>query len=173
MKYNIIKEDDGVIIRTEDGGLASVYHNGNHMVTQYIQDRFFTKEIDWDLVSESKQYMFDWEDKQEADEETIEDALNWLVIPNNGFTKTDEPLFNLTTNTYRTIETPEEAKQFLKDLHDNGELYHPEDSAKDIVFNNINPTEQEREALNNLMEQVYKVADFDPCEYIIDHLTTK
>lgn len=68
------------------------------------------------------------------------------------------------------IETVEQAKQFLSDLHKNKELYHPEDDARDIEWNSCEkPSVKELNKLNQLMNQVYN-QDFDPCGYIIDNL---
>jgi len=69
------------------------------------------------------------------------------------------------------ITTSEDAKKFLTDLFSNGEAYHPEDSAQDIInfetreniFTNV-----EAYSLDELMMQVYDVADFDPCELLMD-----
>jgi len=69
------------------------------------------------------------------------------------------------------ITTSEHAKQFLTDLFNNGEAYHPEDSAFDIVVLSTEHrafTDNEAEKLNEAMEQVYDVADFDPCELLMD-----
>lgn len=66
------------------------------------------------------------------------------------------------------IVSVEEAKQFLKELHENGESFHPEDDAHSIVWQTSNPTPQERDHLNKLMSDIYDVADFDPCGYLLD-----
>lgn len=69
------------------------------------------------------------------------------------------------------IETEEQAKAFLQDLINNGEIYHPEDDAFDIIWNipdMENPTFAECIQLNNLMDQIYALDLFDPCEFIID-----
>jgi len=52
------------------------------------------------------------------------------------------------------------------DEFNNGEAYHPEDSAFDVIVLSTECrafTDVEAEKLNEAMEQVYDVADFDPC----------
>jgi hypothetical protein len=67
-------------IRISDGGIATCRHNGDHMVSDYYQDRTesYTSEIDWEELAKGKIYCEDWEYKQEVDQEIIEDALKWL-----------------------------------------------------------------------------------------------
>lgn len=75
---------DEAIIRTEDGGVALIYHNGEHFTTDYFQSRCFLPEIDWDKLAEGKGQYKDWpEDIEQINEEMIKDALDWLVFPNN------------------------------------------------------------------------------------------
>lgn len=72
-----------------------------------------------------------------------------------------------------SINTVEEAKKFLTDLYNNGEAYHPEDSAILIdIF-----TQQEGEQLNKLMSHIYNLdgnngnhatPKFDPCKFLLD-----
>ena len=73
-----------------------------------------------------------------------------------------------------SITTVEEAKAFLHSLHSNGEDYHPEDDAHDIIWSmwlDEPPTPDECDKLNLLMGQVYEFFDeqtFDPCGYLLD-----
>ena len=67
------------------------------------------------------------------------------------------------------IKTVEQAKAFLTDLHNNGEAYHPEDDAHEIVWNTEErPTTNDMNMLNFLMDEIYKLPDFDPCEFLLD-----
>lgn len=79
------------------------------------------------------------------------------------------------------IETVEQAKAFLTDLFNNNEAYHPEEDAHETKWENksINeqPTEQERDQLNKLMEDIYDLdgnngnhrnPKFDPCEFLLN-----
>lgn len=67
------------------------------------------------------------------------------------------------------IKSIDEAKKFLSDLYVNGEVYHPEDDAHDIVWNFLPesdvPTGEECDRLNKLMGQVYGIG-LDPCEFV-------
>lgn len=68
------------------------------------------------------------------------------------------------------ITSVEEAKAFLRELHDNDEAYHPEDDAEDNENEDIR---LEADALNKCMEDIYALPgvpgdDFDPCGYLID-----
>lgn len=71
-----------------------------------------------------------------------------------------------------SINTLEEAKNFLQLLHANGESFHPEDSAHDIVWDIPEPpNKHECDQLNALMDQVYYFFNeetFDPCGYLLD-----
>jgi hypothetical protein len=62
------------------------------------------------------------------------------------------------------ISTKTEAETFLTDLHNNNESFHPEDDATDIeIF-----SENEGNKLNELMNQIYLIDDFDPCEFLLN-----
>jgi len=65
------------------------------------------------------------------------------------------------------IETVEEAKKFLTDLYNNNEAFHPDDNAHDIIWpDKPNPSKEELDKLNELMEACYKVCD--PCEILVN-----
>lgn len=74
------------------------------------------------------------------------------------------------------ITTVDEAKAFLTDLHNNGEAFHPEDNAHDITFCVEPICREQRDHLNDLMEQIYALPGndgrhvapmiFDPCEFL-------
>lgn len=75
------------------------------------------------------------------------------------------------------IDTVEQAKNFLRELHKNGETFHPEDDAHTIVWETAVVSESERNQLNKLTEDIYnlegnqKGADamvFDPCWYLLN-----
>lgn len=76
------------------------------------------------------------------------------------------------TNLDRTITTQDEAEAFLSELFENGESFHPEDAAQDIIWalpKEQQPTRNECVMLNNLMNECFHVSDeFDPCEYLND-----
>jgi hypothetical protein len=71
------------------------------------------------------------------------------------------------TNLDRTITTQDEAEDFLNELFENGESFHPEDSAHEIVWASCpTPTHNEMIKLNNLMNATFHFDGFDPCEYL-------
>lgn len=71
----------------------------------------------------------------------------------------------MTTVLPPNIITINQAKNFLKALYDNGEAFHPEDNANDVLFE-MEVTAQERALLNKLMDDIYNLEDFDPCDYL-------
>ena len=72
---------DLVNIRTEDGGVASLYYNGEHWITDYYQNRWYEKEIDWDKLGEGKGQYREWDEHiVDITMDMIIDALNWLVM---------------------------------------------------------------------------------------------
>ena len=77
------------------------------------------------------------------------------------------------TNLNRVIATVDDAKEFLRELCDNNEVYHPEDDAHDIIWYACDePTDAEKDQLNSLMQSIYGLDDsntFDPCGFIIDY----
>lgn len=80
------------------------------------------------------------------------------------------------TNLNVPITNSEEAKNYIVELFNNDESYHPEDSAFDIVWNEENPehpTDEELKKMDENMELVYKFADFNPCEILCDLLDLK
>lgn len=81
-----------------------------------------------------------------------------------------------------SINTVGEAKAFLAELYTNGESFHPEDDAHDILWNEVEVSPAEADQLNALMSMIYELPectpkhdgeiglymDFDPCGYILD-----
>ena len=63
-----------------------------------------------------------------------------------------------------------QAIAFLTALHDNNEAFHPQDDANDVIWNTCKPTRKERDKLNDLMEQCYKLPGFCPCGVLVDLL---
>lgn len=78
----------------------------------------------------------------------------------------------------QSIDTIEEAKAFLRKLHLNGEAFHPEDDAHEIVWEcSSAPTIKEQKQLNKLMVDIYTLPGnkdkhplqfaFDPCDFLL------
>ncbi len=77
----------------------------------------------------------------------------------------------LTTSIY----TQDQAVKFITDLYNNGESYHPEDNANDLVGDPF--TKEEGDQLNKLMQDIYNLEGnkgmypnltFDPCELLLN-----
>lgn len=70
----------------------------------------------------------------------------------------------------QSITTQAEAEAFLKELYNNGEIYHPEDDAHGIIWNlpegQDEPTNEECDLLNDLMDQCTFIKNWDACGYI-------
>lgn len=77
------------------------------------------------------------------------------------------------TNLPPDIMSVHEAKCFLRSLWLNNESYHPEDLAKDIIWNlpeEQRPTNSECVQLDKLMSDIYGLGinSIDPCQYLLD-----
>lgn len=85
MKYRVIKDSDtlNITIIVEDGGIASTYHNGTNILTEYFGDRLDDINGDdvWNELSNGEMYIKDWDEYTPTEEELIADALDWLVCP--------------------------------------------------------------------------------------------
>lgn len=64
------------------------------------------------------------------------------------------------------IKNVAEAMLFLTALNNNGESYHPEDRAEDCIDHLA--TKEECDECNKLMNDIYSLPDFDPCEFLLD-----
>ena len=66
--------------------------------------------------------------------------------------------------------TEEQAKSYLRSLYNNNEEYHPEDDATDILWSmnpEDKPTGVEMIQMNKLMDMIYGLPNFDPCEWLL------
>lgn len=66
------------------------------------------------------------------------------------------------------IDTKEKAIAYLDLLNEKGYLYHPDDSLYDLVWDSTEPHDDEKDHMNDLMEQIYSLTDFDEYEYIFN-----
>jgi hypothetical protein len=75
------------------------------------------------------------------------------------------------------ITTKKEGEDFFRQLHKDNLLYHPEDSAHDIIEVTPGTIDEtcntfslaEADELDKRMDEVFDVLD-DPCEFILDNL---
>jgi hypothetical protein len=70
------------------------------------------------------------------------------------------------------INTVEEARKFLTELHNNNEAFHPDDDPMDIEYPDLPhdqvPTQSERKLLCRIMNDIHQLPDFDPSEVLVD-----
>jgi hypothetical protein len=75
------------------------------------------------------------------------------------------------------IDTVKEAKEFLTELHENNETFHPEDDAHDINWTTTEVSMEEKDRLNELMQNIYDLPcnkdkypdlEFDPCDFLME-----
>jgi hypothetical protein len=73
------------------------------------------------------------------------------------------------TNLPEQIDSVQEAKDFLKEMVENGEIYHPKEDAFDIVWKSPPPTEDQMILLNKLMFDIENLEDenFNALNYIL------
>ena len=79
MKYTrLITGTEGLVI-TEDGGVVTMHHNDDHIISTYHGNRIEeVSPLMWEELYDGKQWLHDWKDKQEIDDEVVQDALEWL-----------------------------------------------------------------------------------------------
>ena len=93
IKYVIISSNDKeMMIIVQDGGIATCYHNEEHIITEYYQDRIEKDNVGsddfWDILGEGKMYCNDWLDKQTWDDEVVQNMLEWLCCSTGEFSFT-------------------------------------------------------------------------------------
>jgi len=100
IKYTIHNDWENIVVRTEDGGVASIDWNGNHYYTTYYQTRDTNEEVDWDKLAEGKTYCKDWDaiEYPSVDAEMITDALEWLCCGDYEFRRVVKPMVLAKTN---------------------------------------------------------------------------
>jgi len=86
MKYRINRDytDGSFDVIVEDGGIASIHHNGYNFVTTYYGVRLGdcdNSNYIWDELSTGKAQHKDWDEQEPMEVEMIKDALEYLVFP--------------------------------------------------------------------------------------------
>ena len=68
------------IIFVEDGGIVTIHHNGDFLLSEMYQDRveYYDENEMWETLAEGKMHIKSWRKKQEVDLEIIEHAIKWL-----------------------------------------------------------------------------------------------
>lgn len=151
MKYRIIRNiDDEFDVITEDGGVASVHHNGFHLITTYYQTRLtdISGENVWDELSDGEIHLKDWEEGA-SEQEIIKDALDWLVAPSPETWEIDETLFvNLIPSNIKTITIQ---------IPEGIDIDHFHDSVINATAISDNVTEAEYELVKHIMDRILKL----------------
>lgn len=84
VKYRTIKDNDSIVIITEDGGYAVVISiDENKATSEYYQNKFTKEDVDsgssiHEVLSEGKMYYNEWDTNFDSIDH-IENALDWLV----------------------------------------------------------------------------------------------
>ena len=96
MRYAInfdVPETEATIFM-EDGGIVTIYHNGEYILTTLYQERveLFNNEM-WEALDDGKVYVQSWENKQTIDNEIIKHAIDWLCPMCDSFQEVE--FFNL------------------------------------------------------------------------------
>lgn len=93
--------EQNTTILCENGGVATLHFNGEHMVAELYQKRI-TKDTDlltmFDELSEGKKYIEDYPNDNQVYPNHIKECAEWLYIP------TDEHLFCFEVHYERNIE---------------------------------------------------------------------
>jgi hypothetical protein len=100
MKYRVIKNDKDktIDVFTEDGGFVEIYHNE----TGYISNMHSMRLTDvdksdypklWEKLSEGNNLVKEW-GENDTEDDMIEHALHWLVMPTPDKWEKDEKLFD-------------------------------------------------------------------------------
>lgn len=102
MRYAKIISDNGTeaTVLTEDGGVASIHHNGVCTITTYYKQRvdYFDDTEMWEKLSSSKQQVKEWRGRHEISIDMIIDALEWLCPSERDWVEEDYYLFTTEFN---------------------------------------------------------------------------
>lgn len=79
MKFLLIETEDGYDILSKDGGVATLHHNGEHIVATLYHNRIsrYDNSI-WEQLSEGKVSIKDYVGKDDYTYRMIEDCCEWL-----------------------------------------------------------------------------------------------
>lgn len=86
VEYTIIQDSpDSAAIILEDGSISSYYHNGEHFIVEYYQDRLTPdmldcEDIPWAKLAEGKMYLYDLAEGEGVGDPMIQAMLGWMYI---------------------------------------------------------------------------------------------
>jgi len=122
-KFLYIQEggSDGTLL-AQDGGVAIIWHNGEHLVGQCYRERLeaehlkisFAHAFEEMMNDSSNSSMFDFEGQDDILPNHIEDMADWLICPREG--EFLENLIYLDNEKLTQEEIDKEVKKFLKDI---------------------------------------------------------
>lgn len=123
-KFLFIREgsEDGTLL-AEDGGVATIWHNGECLVGQCYRERLESEhlKISFDVAFEkmidgsSNSTMFDFEDEDVILPSHIQEMADWLVTERKG--DFFENLIYLNINEMTSKEIGKKVKEFLKNVN--------------------------------------------------------
>lgn len=116
-------EDDGTLL-AEDGGVAIIWHNGEHLIAQCYRERLEIEQIkigyahafEYMAGRSSNSELFDFEDEDDILPSHIEEMADWLVCPREGDFL--ENLTYLDVNKLTKKELDKKIQEFLKGVTD-------------------------------------------------------
>ena len=125
-KFLFIRESEteGTLL-AEDGGVAFIWHNGEHLVGQCYRERLHAKDLEKSfahafekmLNDSSNSSMFDFEDGHDIILPShIEDMADWLIAGREG--EFLENLIYLDTSEMTDKELEAQIKSFLKNVNE-------------------------------------------------------
>jgi hypothetical protein len=79
--YTVQTHDGEMSVRVDDGGIATIRHNGERFLTDYYHDRDDNDIPNWEKLAEGKMSCREWpEDIEEISNVMIGEALEWLYV---------------------------------------------------------------------------------------------
>ena len=84
--YLLLADAQTIDVMLKDGGMASIYHNGERFITNYYQTRFTEEELrhyeKWDMAQQdSKMYVKEWDENIKfITQAMINDSAEWLEM---------------------------------------------------------------------------------------------
>jgi hypothetical protein len=146
MKYRINRDytDGSFDVIVEDGGVASVYHNGNNFVTTYYAVRLGDCDRSnyiWDELSTGKAQHKDWGEREPMEVEMIKDALEYLVFPppQDGWQE-DNTIWE---DAFKPVNMKTAVIKTMSNLH----WFSYEDEDKETITDSLEATIENLEAL--------------------------
>jgi len=120
-KFLFIKEsDDSGTLLAQDGGVAIIWFNEEHMVAQCYRERLEAEQIkigyehayQYMAGRSSNSALMDYEEDDDIKDEHLEEMADWLVMPREG--EFLENLIRIDATTLSKKELDKTVQEFLK-----------------------------------------------------------